>query len=81
MDEDLNGMSREQLIDEVKRLRAGIRQHRDTAVTISAGTIPIFGGCCRNVWLRKSQFRRGRTFCGGVSNTENPSIVNYRRRL
>jgi hypothetical protein len=31
MDEDLNGMSREQLIDEVKRLRAGIRQHRDSS--------------------------------------------------
>jgi hypothetical protein len=31
MDEDLNGMSREQLIDEVKRLRAGIRKHRDSS--------------------------------------------------
>jgi hypothetical protein len=31
MDEDLNGMSREQLIGEVKRLRAGIRQHRDSS--------------------------------------------------
>src|SRR6266545_859479 len=31
MDEDLNGMSREQLIDEVKRLRTGIRQHRDSS--------------------------------------------------
>jgi hypothetical protein len=29
MDEDLDGMSREQLVAEVKRLRAGIRQHRD----------------------------------------------------
>jgi hypothetical protein len=31
MDEDLNPMSREQLIDEVKRLRAGIRHHRDSS--------------------------------------------------
>ncbi|MGH6948082.1 MAG: hypothetical protein ACREDZ_12200 [Kiloniellales bacterium] len=31
MDEDLNRLSREQLIDEVKRLRAGIRQHRDSS--------------------------------------------------
>ncbi|HEY7635522.1 MAG TPA: hypothetical protein VH763_08265 [Gemmatimonadales bacterium] len=30
MDEDLAGMSREQLIDEVRRLRAGIRTHRDS---------------------------------------------------
>jgi len=31
MDEDLNGLTREQLIDEVKRLRAGIRTHRDSS--------------------------------------------------
>lgn len=30
MDEDLDGLSREQLLDEVKRLRAGIRAHRDS---------------------------------------------------
>ena len=31
MDEDLNGLSRDQLIAEVKRLRAGIRAHRDSS--------------------------------------------------
>lgn len=31
MDEDLAGMSREQLMDEVRRLRQGIRTHRDSA--------------------------------------------------
>ena len=30
MDEDLDSMSREQLIAEVRRLRAGIRTHRDS---------------------------------------------------
>lgn len=30
MDDDLTQLSREQLIDEVKRLRDGIRQHRDS---------------------------------------------------
>jgi hypothetical protein len=30
MDEDLNQMTREQLIDEIKRLRQGIRVHRDS---------------------------------------------------
>lgn len=30
MDEDLHLMSKEQLIDEVKKLRAGIREHRDS---------------------------------------------------
>lgn len=31
MDDDLYLMSRDQLIEEVKRLRAGIRQHRDSS--------------------------------------------------
>ena len=30
MDEDLEAMSREQLVTEVRRLRAGIREHRDS---------------------------------------------------
>ena len=29
MDDDLSALSREALIEEVKRLRAGIREHRD----------------------------------------------------
>lgn len=31
MDEDVEGMSREDLIAEVLRLRAGIREHRDSS--------------------------------------------------
>jgi hypothetical protein len=31
MDDDLDPMTREQLIDEVRKLRQGIRQHRDSA--------------------------------------------------
>ena len=31
MDEDLKDLSREQLVEEVKRLRAGIRKHRDSS--------------------------------------------------
>ena len=30
MDEDLAGLTREQLMDEVRRLRQGIRDHRDS---------------------------------------------------
>jgi hypothetical protein len=30
MDDDLDGLSREHLVTEVKRLRAGIRAHRDS---------------------------------------------------
>jgi hypothetical protein len=31
LDHDVDGMSREQLIAEVRRLRAGIREHRDSS--------------------------------------------------
>ena len=31
MDDDLNAMSRDQLLAEVRRLRAGIREHRDSS--------------------------------------------------
>lgn len=31
MDEDLNGLTREQLLEEVRKLRAGIRAHRDAS--------------------------------------------------
>ena len=31
MDDDLTGLTREQLLEEVKRLRAGIRAHRDAS--------------------------------------------------
>ena len=30
MDEDLQQMSKDQLIEEIKKLRAGIREHRDS---------------------------------------------------
>ena len=32
MDDDLAGMSREQLVDEVRTLRRGIREHRDSTL-------------------------------------------------
>jgi hypothetical protein len=32
MDADLDAMSREQLIEEVKKLRQGIREHRDSSL-------------------------------------------------
>ncbi len=32
MDEDLGGLTREQLVEEVRKLRRGIREHRDSSV-------------------------------------------------
>ena len=31
LDQDLNGLSREQLIEEIRKLRVGIRRHRDSS--------------------------------------------------
>lgn len=31
MDEDLQNLTRDQLIDEIKKLRSGIRRHRDSS--------------------------------------------------
>lgn len=40
MDEDLEAMTREQLIAEARRLRAGIRTHRDSS------TVSLWIGSC-----------------------------------
>ena len=82
MDEDLNGMSRERLIDEVKRLRAGIRQHRDSSGQDLCWHHPNLWGLLPETCGSGSRNpHRGRIFCGDASNTENPWIVNYRQRL
>jgi hypothetical protein len=44
VDNDLAGMTREQLIAEVRRLRDGIRRHRDATGHDLAGTTPTCGG-------------------------------------
>ena len=54
MDDDLNGLSREQLLAEVKRLRAGIRAHRDSS-----------GHGSR--WTSSFRMRAGRPSDGGIA--------------
>ena len=44
MDQDLETMTREQLVVEAKKLRAGIREHRDS--TGRDLCWPRFGPCC-----------------------------------
>ena len=63
MDEDLNGMSREQLIDEVKRLRAGIRQHRDSSGQDLCWHHPSLWGLLPER-VAPEVGSRGRIFCG-----------------
>lgn len=52
MDEDLFQMTRNELIEEVRRLRRGIRQHRDSSLHELVGTILPFGGYCRKRQIR-----------------------------
>ena len=44
LDEDLDSMSREDLRQEVRRLREGVRRHRDSSGPSCAGTIQTSGG-------------------------------------
>jgi hypothetical protein len=43
MDEDLQSMSKDQLIEEIRKLRMGIREHRTAQVIIYVGIIRNFG--------------------------------------
>jgi len=46
MDDDLEAMSREQLMAEVRKLRAGIREHRDSSGQGLCWHHPKCGACC-----------------------------------
>ena len=81
MDEDLNGMSRERLIDEVKQLRAGIRQHRDSSGQDLCWHHPSLWGLLPERVAPEVAIPPWPNSCGDASSTENPWIVNCRRRL
>jgi hypothetical protein len=67
MDEDLASMSREQLIDEVKKLRRGIRTHRDsTGQELSAGITRRCGAFCLRGKTHSRSYRIGRNSSEGV---------------
>ena len=57
MDTDLDRMSREQLIEELKRLRNGIRAHRDATRHELCWHQPALWGYCR--WPNWPQFIEG----------------------
>jgi hypothetical protein len=52
MDTDLDRMTPEELVAEVKKLRQGIREHRAAAAMNSVGTILSFGVYCRKKQIR-----------------------------
>ena len=52
MDEDLERLSREELIDEIKQLRQGIRKHRDSTGHEPVGISPRYGDSYRRRPIR-----------------------------
>ena len=52
MDEDLEQLTRNELVAKVKKLRAGIRKHRDSTGMSCVGTIPNYGNSSRKRSIR-----------------------------
>ncbi len=69
MDADLEGLSREQLIAETKRLRNGIRKHRDSTGHQLCWHIRRCGRCCRSNRIRFLSFRLGPNSFAAASDT------------
>jgi hypothetical protein len=72
MDEDLDEMARDQLIVEVKKLREGIRQHRDNTEHDFVGITLHCGVCFRR---KRTLFRLSRS---GQSSFEGASNIGSR---
>ena len=81
MDEDLDALTREQLLEEVKRLRAGIRAHRDSSGHDLCWHHP-------DLWRllpepldpRIERFRHGLSSCAAASATGSRWTSSSRRR-
>ena len=76
MDDDLNEMSREALIDTVKRLRAGIRRHRDSSGHDLCWFHPQLWSLLPEPIARISQCRHGRNSCAAAWRFEPASTRN-----
>ena len=70
MDEDLDALTREQLLEEVKRLRAGIRAHRDSSEH----------ELCWHRSIHGSPSPPGPSSCGAASATGNRWTSSSRMR-
>jgi hypothetical protein len=68
MDEDLASMSREQLIEEVRKLRRGIRAHRDSTGHELCWRHPALWGL-----FQLTRDLRGR-WTGGQKKTSSPVL-------
>lgn len=71
MDADIEGMSRDQRVSEVRRLRQGIRAHRDSTGQDLCWLIRRCGRYCRNHRTRFRPFPIGRSsFVAAISTTD-----------
>ncbi len=80
MDEDLLTLDREQLMTEVKRLRAGIRAHRDSSGHALCWHPPQLWGLLPEPTPRTLRSPPGRSSCGAASATGSLLTANSRTR-
>jgi hypothetical protein len=81
MDDDLEGLEREGLINEVKRLRAGIRAHRDSSGHDLCWHHPqLWGAPAGANRAGGSGAAVARSFCVDAWPTENRLIVSCQPR-
>ena len=66
MDDDLAGMSREALIEEVRKLRQGIRAHRDSTGQELCWHHPALWGLLPSGRIRCPRSRTGRSSCAAA---------------
>jgi hypothetical protein len=80
VDDDVAGMSREQPMAEVQRLRNGIADTGTLPHTTCAGITLSCGGCYRMPRIQSRQSLTGRSFSRGAFTTVRRWIPRRRRR-
>ena len=80
VDEDLERLTRSEMIVEVKKLRVGIRSIATAPDMRCVGTIPNCGNFFRRRSIRIWPCRHGRSSCEVVCGPGSRSILNFRLR-
>ncbi len=80
MDSDLESMHKEQLIAEVKKLRAGIREHRDCSGHDLCWYQPDLWSLLPETTGRHVQVPSGRSSCVAASSFVNPWTNKFHKR-
>ena len=80
MDEDLQQMSKDQLIGEAKKLRAGIREHRDSTGQDLCRILDCFGLPSTNIYFKFPIAKpRNDEDSGGLGCRFSPSVSSSLR--